>query len=61
MGSYTIMQPRQVEQIEKSLQYESFYRTWAYKYFQTNGLIDPVGEGLSQVESSVFKKMNIGY
>lgn len=60
MGAYTILQPRQVEQIEKSLQYESFYRTYGYAFFQEHGLIDPVGEGLSQVETTVFKKMKPG-
>jgi len=60
MGTYTILQPRQVEQIEKSLQFESFYRTWGYSYLAGHGLIDPVGEGLSQVESTVFNKMKPG-
>lgn len=60
MGSYTILQPRQVEWIEKSLQYESFYRTYGYAFLQEHGLIDPVGEGLSQVETTVFKKMKPG-
>ena len=60
MGSYTILQPRQVEWVERSLQFESFYRTWAYKYMAANGLIDPVGEGLSQVETTKFKKMKPG-
>lgn len=56
MADYTILQPRQIEHIERTLQFESFYKTWGYKYLQAHGLIDPVGEGLINVESTVFKK-----
>ena len=58
--SYSILQPRQVEWIERSLQYESFYKTYGYSFLGQHGLIDPVGEGLPQVETTVFKKMKPG-
>jgi len=60
MADYSILQPRQVEAIERSLQFESFYRTWGYAYMQSYGLVDQIGEGLKQVESTVFKKMEKG-
>lgn len=60
MASYSILQPRQVESITRSLQFESYYRTWGYAYMQSYGLVDSIGEGLKKVESTVFKKMEKG-
>lgn len=57
---YTIMQPRQVEHITRALQFESFYRTWGYSYMKRFGLIDNIGPGVKQVESTIFKKMEAG-
>lgn len=56
MPDYTILQSRQIEHIERTLQFQSFYKTWGYKYLQAHGLIDPVGEGLINIETTIFKK-----
>lgn len=60
MADYSILQPRQVEAIERQLQFQSLYRTWGYAFMQVHGLVDSIGEGLKQVESTVFNKMEKG-